>query len=586
MSFVYSYYLPIVLFFFAGFLYFGLRNEKRFYTWIADYWFYRKKNKVRLASLLKYTAFLLLLLAMLDLRGKPERVKTSVSDQRTIILIDASASMLAEDVRPNRFKKAIIIARHFIKNAFGHQVSVLVFSDTHKRLIPFTDDIDLLDARVAGLEDMDLKEGGSNLSQAIYESFSYFSAASGSAKEIQGNLLVLTDSEENGEQVKIDKNLENFNLAIVGIGTRKGATIPMRLRNGRYQGNKRFEGREVITKLDEENLKSFSKVFPNYKYWIALSYSMPTQEILDFFRLKIESTAKERDHISRPVKMHLLVIPALILLILSYFFRFGRVFKSGVLFLALSFALNGQEEKKDENPRDKFWEENAVQLDKLRDGDLEKDKTFKLAEKAMKNQLYDDASLLYKGTEISKDDIESKLNYGTSLLAQGKLKEGLKLYDSVKNLSRDISKTDKEKISKLIRKNSLLAIKEEEKKQKEKEKKKKEGEKGEGENNPDSENQEKNEKKENQKSENKDQEGKGEDKDKEKDKQKQNESQKEREERIRKQKKMVKVPSLLKQLLSEDRDLQKKNIDPRTHASKRDRFGKNKDKTPYSKKDW
>ena len=71
---------------------------------------------------------------------------------KTIILVDSSASMLAEDVRPNRFKKALLLVKHYVKKAVGQQISLVVFSDNQKRIIPFTDDIDLINARLERLE--------------------------------------------------------------------------------------------------------------------------------------------------------------------------------------------------------------------------------------------------------------------------------------------------------------------------------------------------------------------------------------------------------------------------------------------------
>ncbi len=72
-------------------------------------------------------------MSLLDLRGDQEQINTPLTDQKTIVLIDASSSMLVEDVQPNRFKRALTVARHFVKNAIGHQISVIVFSDISKK---------------------------------------------------------------------------------------------------------------------------------------------------------------------------------------------------------------------------------------------------------------------------------------------------------------------------------------------------------------------------------------------------------------------------------------------------------------------
>lgn len=124
----------------------------KYFNWVKSYWFFERSWMSRISAFVYIVSIFLMLISLLDLRGPEERVKSALPDQRTIIILDSSASMLAEDVRPSRFGKAIQLARHFVKNAAGHQVSIVLFSDIQKRLIPFTDDIDLLDSRLAALE--------------------------------------------------------------------------------------------------------------------------------------------------------------------------------------------------------------------------------------------------------------------------------------------------------------------------------------------------------------------------------------------------------------------------------------------------
>src|SRR5690606_35408348 len=82
-----------------------------------------------------------LVFSLLDPRGPEERIKAEVPNDRTIILIDTSASMLAEDVKPSRLQKAVLIAKHFARKAAGHQLSIVVFAEIQKKIVPFTNDI-------------------------------------------------------------------------------------------------------------------------------------------------------------------------------------------------------------------------------------------------------------------------------------------------------------------------------------------------------------------------------------------------------------------------------------------------------------
>jgi len=174
MSFVYSNYFLVIIVIAILLSLIILKQERSFFKWVEDHWFYKRSKSSTLSSLFFVFGFILLMVALLDLRGPEKNIQGKISDQKTILLIDSSASMLAEDVRPNRFRKALLLAKHFIKKAVGQQLSIVVFSDSAKQIMPFTNDIDLLEARLGALERMKLSRGGTSLTLAIKESIQFF----------------------------------------------------------------------------------------------------------------------------------------------------------------------------------------------------------------------------------------------------------------------------------------------------------------------------------------------------------------------------------------------------------------------------
>lgn len=166
MTFLNLKFLPLIVLAIALMWFATFRLEKKYFQWILDHWFFRRSKLSKISSFLYFLGFTLILSSLLDLRGPEKRVTGKVSDQKTIILIDTSASMLAEDVRPNRFEKAILLAKHFMKKAAGHQISVVVFSDGQKRIIPFTKDRDLLEARLDTLDRLNLERGEINITSS------------------------------------------------------------------------------------------------------------------------------------------------------------------------------------------------------------------------------------------------------------------------------------------------------------------------------------------------------------------------------------------------------------------------------------
>ena len=237
-------YILVSLFIFS----FGLfYYQRKFFKIVKLYWFYERSYFHYFSSLLYIAAFFMLTLALLDPRGPDEKIKVEMPESKTIILIDTSASMLAEDVQPSRLSKAVLVAKHFARKAAGQQIAIVAFAEIQKKIVPFTSDIDLIDARLDSIKSLKNQNGSSAISASIQESIAYFKETSGNAV---GNILVITDGEEtaNPLNLKIPKEVK---LAIVGIGTERGGRIPLDDRQGFRFGYKKNRGADVITKLNE-----------------------------------------------------------------------------------------------------------------------------------------------------------------------------------------------------------------------------------------------------------------------------------------------------------------------------------------------
>lgn len=572
-----SWALPIfaILLVFAFFMVKSLQSRESF---LADTFFKKPKKIVYLKKVFFILGLFFLGLSLLDPRGPQEKIESSVPDQKTIIIIDSSASMLAEDVRPNRFKKSILMARHFIKKAFGHKIAVVLFSDIQKKLVPFTDDLDLLDARVAGLEDLRIYDGGSNISQAIKESLGYFRADNGSVDDVGGNVLVFTDSEGHDEEFDLVLP-EKISLAIVGVGTAKGARIPNRDRYGVFRGYKKFQSKEVITRLNEDWLKSLSSKVKTYNYWIANSYTIPTEEILGYFNKYFSKKINKGNAVVRPVKVDAFLIPSIIFFTISFLLYYPQGFALPVLIV--TFLLSPDTFAVDVN---KDMAEKLRQ--KMKEGKLNTQGKLKFAEILLRAKEGEAAQTLY---EEHKDKLsyKDKNNYAVTLLMNKKPIDALKQFSEIQKDDKNgvISMNDQERSE--LRQNILLALQakkqQDQQKKKESEEKNKEQKDDEGKGggqSGDKSDEDKGKKGGDQNKEKKDDKGKEKNKNKQKkdekgDKKGKPESLKEKQDRIRKQRKMVKIPGLIKQIMSDDRTLQKKYLDTSTNEPK-----------AYQKKDW
>lgn len=561
--------------------------EKRFFAFIKTYWFYRRSKVSLLSSFLVLLGLTGLLVSLLDFRGPEEKIKTAAPSERTIILVDTSASMLAEDVKPSRLQKATLIAKHFARKAGGHQLSVVAFAEIQKKIVPFTNDLDLIDSRLDSLKNLKNQYGSSALNVALQESVQYFKETGG---EATGNILVLTDGEETAESVDL-KIPETVHVALVGIGTAQGGRIPLDDSRGFRYGYKKDKGVDVITKLNESYFKDVVQQIPSGKYWLTNTYSLPSEEILQFFSREDKKSDTEQDMIIKPVLMEYIVLPSLLILVVGYVLKFFKVFAVILIMLHLPLGYSQEEEKKVE-----FSPEVQQSLESLRKGELSRIERLKLASDLLKAGAGEEAKTLFKenlGNEIEKEiPPEAYLNYGNSYLEIGELDEALSVYDRL-NSNMD-SSTHSNEIRDMMDKNVASYFFQQEEKKKEEQKKqqdKKEKDQKQGndqnksndQNSGNSEqNKDQNQQNGNDQNNEENQKDQGEE-NKEKDKnESENENNKDQEKEMKGQedKKKTppqKLPAKLKQLMFDDRQLQMKMIESGTKDLNKRKSRKSKD---------
>jgi len=530
----------------------------KFINLVKRYWIKKQTWKIKLAYFFYSLALIILSASLFDIRGKEQKVDLDIPDQKTIILLDTSNSMRVEDIRPNRFEKGLLLARHFVKNSYIGQISIVLFSDYQKKYVPFTDDLELLDTRLFSLSDSNILGGSSNIKQALHESIAYLKEFN--PENPMGNIILITDGEEN-KAIDLENKYSDINLYVIGVGTVQGGPIPIRDSAKRFLGHLEYDGETVMSKLDESYIKSIGEDFQNFGYVIATSYSLHTEEIGNYFN-KMFSKKMEKDTGSmRPVLSHYLVAIGAILFFLAGFLSQFKSYQQLILTLfimgqILWMPIYGTE----------VVEKKMNTLDRI-----------KLGTDYLKAQNYENAKILFEEAKKSGKEIgpEAKFNQATSLLGAGDYENGLAL---MSELEKEAKNKNDQSMLKKIHQNNNFFLKEkmenEEKKEKEEkeknEKKEKEKSQNSNENQQNSGEGEGSEKKQSkpgdegkEKEEKKNAEVKNEnEKDKQNPKNKVSESKKktveEKMKEERQRRNQIKIPGLLNQLLSEDKNLQRK----------------------------
>lgn len=175
-----------------------------------------------------------------------------------VFAIDVSKSMLAEDIAPSRLEKAKRLASEIINNLGSDRVGIIAYAATAIPVLPITSDYSTARMFLQSLNSDMLSSQGTAVNQAINLSEDFFD------DENQTNrvLCLLSDGEDHefSDQDFSDVTEGNgITIFSIGLGSNKGAPIPIRSNGVIESYKKNQEGDVVITKLMPNLLKELSK---------------------------------------------------------------------------------------------------------------------------------------------------------------------------------------------------------------------------------------------------------------------------------------------------------------------------------------
>ena len=211
--------------------------------------------------------FLVLALSRPQIGTTLELVKRSGLD--IMIGLDISASMLAEDIKPNRLLKAKHTISSLIDRLEGDRVGLIAFAGDSFVQCPLTIDYAATKLLLDALDVDTVSQSGTEISQAIEVATSSFNQEEDKYKV----LLFFTDGEDHGKQaIETAKAVANQGIRIycIGVGLpNQGAPIPLRHSNGELRGYKHDRnGTPIVTKLEDALLREIVRL-TNGNYYQA-----------------------------------------------------------------------------------------------------------------------------------------------------------------------------------------------------------------------------------------------------------------------------------------------------------------------------
>jgi len=244
---------------------------------------------------LRLTALLLLIVALAGPRwgSRWEEVKREGVD--LIVALDASRSMLATDVKPNRLERAKLAVLDLLGKLRGDRVGLVAFSGTAFLECPLTLDYGAFRASLATMSAGIIPRGGTNLAAAIETAVAGFEARQGKYEA----LILITDGESTeGEYEAAAKKAAELGVRIytVGIGTSAGELIPAPGSGETWVKNR--AGEVVKSRLDEKALQDIA-LATGGAYVHGAGASLGLDEIFDghiarMERRELQSTLQRR----------------------------------------------------------------------------------------------------------------------------------------------------------------------------------------------------------------------------------------------------------------------------------------------------
>ena len=172
----------------------------------------------------------------------------------TIICLDISNSMLAQDVAPSRLDKSKMLVENLVDNFTNDKIGLVVFAGDAFVQLPITSDYVSAKMFLHGISPALISTQGTDIARALSVASNSFTQQQGVGKAI----ILITDGEDHeGGALEAAKEArkKGINVFILGIGSTKGSPIPVG--GGEYIRDN--TGNIVMSALNEDMCRDIAR---------------------------------------------------------------------------------------------------------------------------------------------------------------------------------------------------------------------------------------------------------------------------------------------------------------------------------------
>jgi Ca-activated chloride channel homolog len=179
-----------------------------------------------------------------------------------VVAVDASKSMLARDVAPDRLDRAKLELNALLDSLKGDRVGIVAFAGDAYVQCPLTSDYAAAKLFLKAVDPDQMQQGGTNIGAALALAQNMLESADRGAKDRV--VVLLSDGEDlSGEEMEAAESLHAAGVKVyaVGIGSDAGEPIPELGKSGEVLGYKKdAQGNTVLSRLDRAGLEAVAQL--------------------------------------------------------------------------------------------------------------------------------------------------------------------------------------------------------------------------------------------------------------------------------------------------------------------------------------
>ncbi|MFT3979683.1 MAG: VWA domain-containing protein [Ferruginibacter sp.] len=196
-----------------------------------------------------------MIIALANLRSPTGSEKVNRAGIDVMIALDVSKSMLAQDVSPSRLDRAKQMLSRLIDKLGNDRIGIVIFAGKAYLQMPLTGDLSAAKMYLSSADTESVPTQGTVIGDALKMCFASFDTKEKKYKAV----VLISDGEDHDESAnEVAKQMSSEGVVIytVGIGSPGGSPL---IDGSTGEMKKDAQGNTVISKLNEEELKSIAK---------------------------------------------------------------------------------------------------------------------------------------------------------------------------------------------------------------------------------------------------------------------------------------------------------------------------------------